>query len=107
MFRDIYYKIYRNFRQPLMPHQIRAKYGIPEKIDYKIRLTKDGWFVVTSPQYPGLITQGRNGEEILDMVNDAILTYFNVPREEGELVFNVMDIDGHGQIAYQEVKKTA
>jgi predicted RNase H-like HicB family nuclease len=107
MFRNIYYKIYRQFREPLMPHQIKAKYGIPDKINYKLRLTEDGWFVVTSPDYPGLITQGRNGPEILDMVNDAVLTYFNVPRKEGDVVFNMMEIDGHGQIVYKDVKQIA
>lgn len=107
MLKDLYYRIYRQFKAPLMAHQMRAKYGIPEKINYKIRLTNDGWFVVTSSDYPGLITQGRNGEELLDMVNDAVLTYFNVPREDGDKVFNEMHIDGHGTIAYKESRVVA
>jgi len=107
MLQDIYYKIYHSFKAPLMSHQIRAKYAIPDKIDHKVRLTDDGWFVITAPDFPGLITQGRNGKEILDMFNDAVLTYFNVPREDGERIFNRMKIDGVGKIEYQKIKRVA
>jgi len=82
--------------------KIRLDYGIPEDIRLSIRLTDDGYFVVTAPDLPGLITQARNGKELLDMVNDAVLTYFDVPKSVANTAFNTINIDGYGKITYQE-----
>lgn len=61
---------------------LKEKYKIPNLIKLDLSLTNKGWIVATSPDLPGLITQARNGKELFDMANDAILTYFNVPEEE-------------------------
>lgn len=95
-------KAFRALFPSKQPIAITAKYGIPQKINLQVRLTPDGWFVVTSPDLPGLITQGRNGKELLDMLNDAILTYFNVPRVEGDVVMDTVNIDGYGTVSYQK-----
>ncbi|MDD5731894.1 MAG: type II toxin-antitoxin system HicB family antitoxin [Patescibacteria group bacterium] len=81
---------------------VRVDYGIPEDIKLNIRLTDDGYFVVTSPDLPGLITQAKNGKELLNMVNDAVLTYFDVPRNIAKSIFNTIDIDGYGKITCQK-----
>lgn len=85
-------KIFRLFYPQENPAKIREKYNIPANIRLNIELTKEGWFVVTSPDLPGLITEARNAKELLDMVNDAILTYFDVPKKESDFVFDAINI---------------
>jgi len=40
----------------------------------------------TAPKYEGLITEGHTFQEVVHNACDAILTYFNVPREYANLV---------------------
>lgn len=76
----------------LFPHknasEIMQKYHIPEKINLQIELTPDGWFCASSPDLPGLVTQARSQQELVEMVNDAVLTYFDVPRREADIIFD-------------------
>ena len=96
-------KIYRYFQPQQDPYSIKKKYGIPDNISLTVEF-KDGWFIVTSPELPGLITEGRNGDELLGMVNDAILTYFDVPKKESDYVFNMLNINGVGRFSYDKKK---
>lgn len=80
------------------PAEVRATYHIPERIRLAVEVTPDGWFLVTSPDLPGLVTQGRDAKELLEMVNDAVLTYYDVPRREAASIFNRIAIDGYGMI---------
>lgn len=98
----MFWKIYRLFFPPKTPAEIKEKYNIPDNINLQIKFTEEGWFVITSPELPGLITQGRKGNELLDMLNDAILTYFDVPKREGDIVMNTINIDGYGVIRYSQ-----
>lgn len=98
-------KIFRLFRPQINPELIREKYNIPQNIKLNIELTKDGWFVAASPDLPGLIAQARNAKELLEMVNDAILTYFDVPKKESDFVFDTINIAGHGTISYKHKNK--
>lgn len=86
------------------PFQVRKEYNIPTKVQLSIQITPDGWFLVTSPELPGLITQARNAKELLEMVNDAILTYFDVPKKEADEIFNFVNIDGYGSISRKDEK---
>ena len=94
--------IYRLFHPAKHPNVIRSEYGIPETISLKIKVTKDGYFVATSPDLPGLITQAKGASELLDMINDAILTYYDVPKKDGDIVMDVIQIDGFGKISYAQ-----
>lgn len=87
------------------PQVIKAKYNIPSEIKLSIEITSDGWFLVTSPELPGFVTQARNAKELLEMVNDGILTYFDVPKREAKEIFDVINIEGHGTIMSKKVKK--
>ena len=40
--------------------------------------TPTEWYMATSPDLPGLATQGRGLDETLAMVKDAILAYFDL-----------------------------
>lgn len=88
----------------LFPHQnpeeIKKKYHLPATLDLEIKLTPDGWFVATSPELPGLITQARSKDDLLEMINDAILTYFDVPKREADIVYNQFTLGGE-TIQYQ------
>lgn len=84
---------------------IKAKYNIPEVIKLSTEITPDGWFLVTSPELPGLITQARTAKELLEMVNDAILTYYDVPKKEAKEVFDCIKIDGYGTILSKKAGK--
>ena len=77
---------------------IKEKYNIPGSIKLDLSLTEKGWIVATSPDLPGLITQAKSGKELFEMVNDAVLTYFNVP--EQKIVLNKKHIiDGECRIS--------
>lgn len=86
------------------PFTVRREYGIPDKVNFSIRLKDNGWFVVTSPELPGFITQARDAEELLEMVNDAVLTYFDVPESESSAIFDYLSIEGHGTIMSKKLE---
>jgi predicted RNase H-like HicB family nuclease len=65
-----------------MPHQIRYEYQIPDKITLNIKQDEKGWYVIKAKELPGFLTQAKNNREINKVINDAILTYFDVPAEE-------------------------
>jgi hypothetical protein len=86
------------------PHNILNEYSIPETIAWNIQLTKDG-LIATSKDLPGLVTNATNPEELLEMINDAVLEYFNVPKFDSDYVFDKLDIEGHGEVYLKQVKK--
>ena len=86
-----------NFFTKENPRAIKAKYHIPDEIKLNYQV-KDGWFLISSPDLPGLITQARTAKELLEMINDAILTYYDVPKREAKEVFDMIKLDGHGVI---------
>jgi len=93
-------KFYRLFIPAKQPGEIMEKYNIPRTINLEIEFTADGYLVATSPDLPGLITQGKNGEELLKMLNDAILTYFDVPKRESDIIMDKLNIEGHGVVRH-------
>ena len=98
--KDIFHTIFR----ALYPHKeanaIKREYNLPAELKLKVRLYEDGWFVVTSPDLPGLVTQARNYQELIEMVNDAVLTYFDVPKRKADIVYNKFNI-GNQVIQYE------
>ena len=86
------------------PSFLKKEYYLPDTLNLRFKLMPDGWFVVTSPELPGFVTQARSHEELIDMVNDAVLTYFDVPKKEGDVVYNQLQlgdtvIEYKGQLA--------
>lgn len=84
---------------------IKAKYNIPDEIKLNYQV-KDGWFLISSPDLPGLVTQARTAKELLEMVNDAILTYYDVPKKEAKEVFDMIKLDGHGVILSKKAARS-
>jgi antitoxin HicB len=50
----------------------------------------EGGFTVSVPDLPGVITEGQNREEALEMARDAIELYLSVHREKGWPVEKVL-----------------
>jgi len=88
-----------------MPHQVRIKYNIPDEIGLVVDIAKDGLTVITSPDLPGFITQAKGNKNIVDMVNDAILTYFDVPKKECNYYIVNVKIGGRVLIVSDEQKQ--
>lgn len=86
------------------PEELRKKYNLPNELNMRIRFTKDGYFVLTCDELPGLITEAKDGRELVRMLNDAILTYFDVPKLAGDVVYEELNIEGHGTFSLTESK---
>lgn len=46
--------------------------------------TDDGWWVVSVPEIPGAVSQGRTREEAREMIQDAVRMLLEVRREDAE-----------------------
>lgn len=60
--------------------RILKKYKLPVEVKVKINKTREG-FYVEFPEYPGLMTQAEDWQELVYMVTDALLTHFEVPHK--------------------------
>ena len=98
-------KFFRYFFPETHPFQVKKKYEIPEKIDFNVTRKPNGFFVITSPDLPGLVSQCKNLDELMEMYNDAILTYFDVPKRESDYVFDELNLHGLGQMKVKDQKK--
>lgn len=87
-----FHQIFRFIYPHKDPRQLKRRYGLPETLNINVRISPDGWFVVTSPELPGLVTQAQDHHELLVMLNDAILTYFDVPKKEADVVYDRVTI---------------
>lgn len=93
-------KIFRLFFPSQNPLEIKQEYKLPESINFSLRLTPDGWFVLTMPDHPGLITEANSHQGLLEMMNDAVLSYYDVPKRKADIVYDHMNI-GDTTIQYQ------
>ena len=80
----------------MSPEDIKKEYNIPDKFDVHVRFSKDGYFILTCPELPGLVTEAREGKELIRMFNDAVLSYYDIPKRVGDIIHNKMDINGYG-----------
>jgi len=64
---------------------VAGKYNIPEILNLKIHGSNFGqpeYLIITCENVPRLITGGKNLKEAFSMINDAVLTYYDVPNAE-------------------------
>jgi len=94
-------KLFRFIFPAQSPEEIKLQYKIPDTFHTKIRITNEGYFVLTCEELPGLITEAQGGKELLKNFNDALLTYYDVPKRMGDVVHNKMNIDGYGTFLIQ------
>ena len=54
---------------------------LPRQIAVRVRRSEDGGFVATVTSLSGLHTEGDTFSELIDMVNDALYTYHDIPEK--------------------------
>ena len=99
-------KLFRIIWPQKNPQVVRKQYGIPQSIHLKIQLTSEG-LVATSEDLPGFITNARNPQELLKMVNDGILEYFDVPKLEADYVYDYLNLEGFGHVYLKKQEQYA
>lgn len=96
--------LFRLFFPQKDPQLVKKQYNIPDAINWKIELNKDG-LVATSESLPGLITNAKSPEELLEMINDAVLEYFDVSKFESDYVFDSLNLAGQGTVFLKQAEK--
>ncbi|HET6844941.1 MAG TPA: hypothetical protein VFK06_25140 [Candidatus Angelobacter sp.] len=51
----------------------------PQEITVNVRRSEDGGFSAEILSYPNIFTEADTFSELMEMVNDALYTYFDVP----------------------------
>jgi predicted RNase H-like HicB family nuclease len=59
----------------------RLKGLLPGELTVDIRPSKDGGLVCEIKTFPGCFTQGDNLSDLMEMINDAAYTYFDIPQK--------------------------
>ena len=103
--RTMLHKLYRFIFPAEEASLVKRQFGLPDTLNLTFKLTQDGWFVVTSPELPGFITQAKDYKELIEMINDAVLTYFDVPKRTVDIVYDRINI-GNTEVTYQAVLQT-
>ncbi len=68
--------------QQIVPEVRIAIMGeLPDKIAVEFHKSKDGGYWAEIKNLPGCITQANSGQELFEMVNDAVYTYYDVPEK--------------------------
>ena len=60
---------------------IKYQAKFPDKLEVQITKSDDFGYAIKILNLPGCFTQVENAEELLIMVNDAVYTYFDIPRD--------------------------
>lgn len=99
-------KLLRLIYPAQQPMDLVRNYNIPPQIRFNFQ-TKNGTIIATSDDLPGFVTEAKDAQELLTMINDGILTYFDVPWRAGDIVHNHMTIDGYGTVSMEERRQLA
>ena len=54
---------------------------LPSMVSVGISRSRDGGFTAEVSTFPGCYTEAESFMELVDMVNDAVRTYFEIPRK--------------------------
>jgi len=89
--KEIKKQFLKNFAKEKYRKKMQKYYHQIKNVDAKIYKDKDGFFIIKSINYVGIISYGRTEKEANENFKDAILTYFKVPYEysETKLIRNV------------------
>jgi predicted RNase H-like HicB family nuclease len=53
----------------------------PAEISVSVKRLPEGGFVAEVATYPGILTEAETFPELIENVNDALYTYFEIPQE--------------------------
>lgn len=99
-------KLLRLIYPAQQPIDLARNYNIPHQMRFNFQ-TKNGTIIATSDDLPGFVTEAKDAKELFEMINDGILTYFDVPRRVGDIVHDHMTIDGYGTVSLGEQRQLA
>ena len=68
-------------KKEILPEVLQAiNWKLPDSLDVEIKESENGGFYAVIKNIPGCITQADSGQELYEMVNDAVHTYFEIPK---------------------------
>jgi len=74
------YKIFG--RKEIVPEVLTAlRWKMPDDLDVEIKESRDGGYIAMVKNLPGCITQADSGQELFEMVNDAVYAYLEIPSQ--------------------------
>ena len=59
----------------------RLRELFPHEVEVRVRRSHDGGFVAEILTFKGLLTDAETFSELIEMINDAVITYFEIPKE--------------------------
>lgn len=62
----------------------------PKEIAVRMHRSEDGGFFAEILTFPGIITEAETFSELIEMVNDSVITYFEVPEKYAPFVANYL-----------------
>ena len=71
-----------SWKKKIIPQVLIAyKWRFPERIKVSIKPSQEGGYIAYIDNFPGCMTQAETGQELFEMVNDALYTYLEIPKE--------------------------
>jgi len=68
-------------KEQIIPQVLMAyKWRFPEKLEISLKPSEDGGYIAYVTDFPGCVTQAETGQELFEMVHDAIYTYLQIPQ---------------------------
>lgn len=67
-------------------HRLRSLF--PAEIKVRVRRSEDGGFVAEVATFSGVITEADTFSELIEMINDAVMSYFEVPAKYAPFLAN-------------------
>lgn len=62
----------------------------PKEIAVRIHRSEDGGFFAEILTFPGVVTEANTFSELIEMINDAVISYFEVPEKYAPFVANYL-----------------
>lgn len=69
-------------------NRLRALF--PQEIEVRVSRSEDGGFIAAVRNFPGVSTEANTFSELIEMVNDALLTYFEIPAQYAPFVVSYL-----------------
>lgn len=66
-------------KQSLEINKLRGHF--PKHITVRVERSQDGGFYAEVKSFPGCVTEADTFSELIEMVNDAVKTYFEIPEQ--------------------------
>jgi predicted RNase H-like HicB family nuclease len=69
-------------KKEILPEVLQAiNWKLPDTLEVEVKESENGGFYAVVKNIPGCITQADSGQELYEMVNDAVYTHFEIPKE--------------------------